>query len=288
MGILTDSYASGKERFLPLLLWATLLPSEGRGTSDFMKIVTWNVNSIKARREHVEDYLDRIAPDVLCLQELKCVDEMVPREIFESRGYFVESHGQKTYNGVLIASMAPLEDVHRGLEGGDEGQARLIAATTYGTRIVNLYCPQGSDVESPKFAYKLGFYDVLNPWLGQEIAKHKDVIALGDFNIAPHPDDVWDVEEMTDQVSYHPLEHKAWAELLALGFFDSGKPFLPSRTFTFWDYRQMSFRRKRGMRIDHVVATEELHERAVAAEVHRDERKKEKPSDHAPLMVTFE
>ena len=253
-----------------------------------MRIVTWNVNSLKARGHHVADYLDAVRPDVIGLQELKMVDEVVPREIFEERGYHLATHGQKTYNGVALASLAPLEDVETGLEGGDEGQARLIAATTAGVRVVNLYCPQGSDVDSPKFPYKLNFYEVLTRWMEGVLSRHEQTAVIGDLNIAPLPDDIWDVEEMRDKVSYHPLEHAAWAKLLSLGLHDAAKPHLPSRTFTFWDYRQASFRRKRGMRIDHVLVSEALRECVVGAEVHRDERKKEKPSDHAPLLVELD
>ena len=253
-----------------------------------MRIVTWNVNSLKARGPHVADYLDTVRPDIIGLQELKMVDEAVPLELFEERGYHVATHGQKTYNGVAIASLAPLEDVQTGLEGGDEGQSRLIAATIDGVRIVNLYCPQGSDVDSPKFPYKLHFYEVLTRWMGEVLSSHEETVVIGDLNIAPLPDDVWDPEEMKDQVSCHPLEHAAWAKLLSLGLHDAAKPFLPSRTFTFWDYRQMSFRRKRGMRIDHVLVSEALQECVVGAEVHRDERKKERPSDHAPLLVELD
>ena len=250
-----------------------------------MQLVTWNVNSLKARADHVAAYLDEHAPDVLCLQELKLPDERVPRELFESRGYTLVTHGQPTYNGVAIAARGPLEDVHRGLAGGDEGQSRLVAATYAGIRVVNLYCPQGQAVDSPKFQYKLGFFERLLGWLDEVADPGDDLLLTGDINIAPHPEDVWSVEEMTDQVSYHPLEHAAWARLVEWGLVDAARPHLEGGTFTFWDYRQGSFRRKRGMRIDHFLVSASVAERVIGAEVHIAERGKVKPSDHAPLVL---
>ena len=215
-------------------------------------------------------------------------DEEVPREIFESRGYQIESHGQKTYNGVAIASRIPMVDIHRGLEGGDAGQSRLIAATLNGIRFYNLYCPQGKEVGDEKFEYKLNFFEVLTQFLASTHKEEDYVVVAGDLNIAPLPDDVWSVEEMANQVSYHSLEHRAWAKLLALGLHDAVKPYVPSKTFTFWDYRQMSFRRKRGMRIDHFLVTSPIQERVLEASVYREERAKEKPSDHAPVEMILE
>ncbi len=253
-----------------------------------MKIVSWNVNSLKARAEHVARYLEESAPDVLCLQELKLPDERVPREIFEAQGYHLAVHGQKQWNGVLIASRTPLEDIHCGLEGGDEGQSRLVAATTAGIRIVNLYCPQGQDVESPKFAYKLAFYERLTAWLEETSALSAPLVVLGDLNIAPGPDDVWSVEDWEGQVSYTDVEHRALAKLMALGLNDATRPHLPPGTFTFWDYRQMSFRRKRGLRIDLILVNEPVLARVRGAWVDREERKKERPSDHAPVGLELD
>lgn len=252
-----------------------------------MRIVTWNVNSLNARAEHVAAYLDLHAPDVLCLQELKLPDERVPRALFEERGYHLETHGQPTWNGVAIAAREPLSDVHRGLPGGDEGQARLLAATCLGLRIVNLYCPQGQAVDSPKFAYKLAFFERLRGWLDEVADPGGDLLLTGDLNIAPDPEDVWSVEEMRDQVSFHPLEHAAWRRLLDFGLVDGARPFLPGGTFTFWDYRAGSFRRKRGMRIDHFLVTAGVARRAAGAEVHAEERARDKPSDHAPVVLTL-
>ena len=221
-----------------------------------MRVVSWNVNSLKARAEHVARYLEEKAPDVLCLQELKLVDAAVPREIFTDRGYHVESHGQKQWNGVLIASKTPLEDVHTGLPMGDMGQSRLVAGTIDGMRFVNLYCPQGQAVDSPKFPYKLGFFETLRAWIAEQHTPADPLIVLGDINVAPKPHDVWDLEKMQGVPTYHPLEHEQWAGLIDWGLHDVVEPHIEPGTFSFWDYRGMSFRFNQGFRIDHVLMTE--------------------------------
>lgn len=256
-----------------------------------MRIVTWNVNSLAARRELVELYLDAEAPDVLCVQELKLESDAVPREIFESRGYEVAIHGQPKWNGVMIASRSPLSDVHRGLPGGDAGESRLIAATIGGVRIANLYCPQGQAVDSPKFPYKLAFYDALIEWIAANHSPNDPLVVTGDLNVAPEPDDVWDVADFVDTPSYHPLEHERWRRLMAWGLTDVVKPRLPDNPkerFSFWDYRSLCFPKNRGMRIDHVLVTAPLVPRVTGAGIQRAWRKKRdglSPSDHAPVYV---
>ncbi len=258
-----------------------------------MKVVTWNVNSLNARREFVELYLDAEDPDVLCIQELKLDTDRVPTEIFEDRGYHVAVHGQPKWNGVLIASKTPLEDVHTGLPNGDEGQSRLVAATTGGIRFVNLYCPQGGSADSEKFPYKLGFYDALIDWVAANHAPTDPLVVLGDLNVAPNPDDVWDLAHFENTPSYHPLEHERWAKLTEWGLTDVVYPRLPEKPkerFSFWDYRGMSFRFNKGMRIDHILATAPLLDRIEGARVVRDWRKKKEgmtASDHAPVEATI-
>lgn len=260
-----------------------------------MKIITWNVNSLKARAELVAKFLDAHAPDVLALQELKLPDERVPRALFEDRGYHLAVHGQRQYNGVLLASKAPLEDVHRGLEGGDDGQARLVAATVEGVRFVNLYCPQGQAADSPKFPYKLRFFDRLAQWLRSQSQAADGVpgplVVLGDLNIAPRPVDVYSVEAFEGVPTFHPLEHERWRALLDLGLEDVVAPRVPEGTYTFWDYRGGAFRYGNGLRIDHVLATAPAAERVTGAWVERDWRKKRDgltASDHAPLVVELD
>lgn len=253
-----------------------------------LKLVTWNVNSLKAREDYVRHYLAQKAPDILCIQELKLEDSRVPLALFEEHGYHLAIHGQKQWNGVLIASREPITDVHRGLPDGDEGQSRLISVRTAGLRVINLYCPQGQSADSPKFQYKLGFYAALTRWLAAEVDMAEPVALVGDLNVAPGPDDVWSVEAFENVPTYHPLEHEAWKKMVALGLHDAVQPFVPPRTFTFWDYRGAAFRYDQGMRIDHLLVSEPLRERVTGAFVDRDFRKKIEglsASDHAPVGI---
>lgn len=253
-----------------------------------MRIVTWNVNSLKARQDFVSLFLDAVSPEVVCLQELKLEASKVPTELFEERGYHLAIHGQKSWNGVLIASKTPISDVVRGLPNADEGQARSIAATASGIRFLNLYCPQGQAVDSPKFPYKLRFYDALLQQLADSSAAEQPLVVLGDLNVAPRPEDVWSEEALAGIPSYHPDEHARWARLLELGLHDAVAPRVPSGTFTFWDYQGGAFHRNLGLRIDHVLVSKPLLPRVEAASVARDWRKKKQgltASDHAPVIV---
>ncbi len=253
-----------------------------------MRIVTWNVNSLKAREDFVRLFLDEVSPDVLCLQELKLETSKVPAELFENRGYHLAVHGQKQWNGVLIASKTELENVRRGLPEADQGEARAIAATTAGIRLLNLYCPQGQSVSSPQFPYKLAFFDAVKRWLEEHASPTEPLIVLGDLNVAPRPEDVWSVEAFEGIPSYHPEEHERWAELLDLGLHDAGAEHLAPGTFSYWDYRGGAFHRGMGMRIDHHLVTEPLLPRIVTVQVERDWRKKREgltASDHAPVTL---
>lgn len=255
-----------------------------------MKLVTWNVNSIKARREYVELYLDEHDPDVLCVQELKMPTEKVPLELFQSRGYEVEVFGQPRWNGVLIASKAPISSVHRGLPSVDQGQSRLIACETMGLKIVNLYCPQGQSEDSPKFIYKKQFYDRLIEWVSETYSKDDSLILTGDFNIAPRAIDVYDVNKFINVPTYHPEELTRWQQLLDWGLIDLGEKYIPEGAFTFWDYRGGSFQRNMGMRIDHFLGTHCMVQRVASAQVIRDFRKKKNgltTSDHAPVELVL-
>ncbi len=253
-----------------------------------MRIITWNVNSLNAREDFVGLFLDQVSPDVLCVQELKMEAEKVPAELFEERGYHLAIHGQKSWNGVLIASKTELTDVERGLPEVDEGQARAIAATTAGVRLLNLYCPQDQSVDSLKFPYKLAFFDGLRRWLDANADPSEPWIVTGDLNVAPRPEDVWSVEAFEGIPSYHPEEHKRWAELLDFGLHDVGAEHLEPGTFTYWDYRGGAFHRGMGMRIDHLLVTEPLLPRVATVRVEREWRTKQKgptASDHAPVTT---
>jgi exodeoxyribonuclease-3 len=248
-----------------------------------MRIVTWNVNSLKARAEHVARFLDQVSPTVLCMQELKLEDDKVPRQLFEERGYHLVHHGQRTYNGVAIASRLPMSDVMIGLPEVEEDESRVIAATLGGLRIVNLYCPQGQSVDSPKFEYKLRFYDNLIAWLRKQ--DEPDLIVTGDLNIAPRACDLFDPVGWRNTPSFHPLEHQRWQRLLDLGLLDATEDWLPEGTFTFWDYRARSFDRQLGLRIDHFLVTPSVMARVQGATVHTAVRGEEKASDHAPVRL---
>jgi exodeoxyribonuclease-3 len=254
----------------------------------FVKIVTWNVNSLNARADYVGRFLDAEAPDVLAIQELKMEAAQVPRELFESRGYHLAMHAQPRWNGVLIASKAPISDVMAGLPAAEEDEARIIAATTFGVRFVDLYCPQGQAADSPKFAYKLRFYDGLIAWLRGVVTPDAPWVVLGDLNIAPCPEDIWDPAAFAGVPSFHPEEHARWAELVSFGLRDVVVEHTTPPFFTFWDYRGGAFHRHHGMRIDHVLTTAPVAARVTDVAVPRDWRKKVEgltPSDHAPLVV---
>ena len=256
-----------------------------------MKLVTWNVNSLKARESFVADYLDEAQPDVLCLQELKLEEEAVPRELFEDRGYELAIHGQRQWNGVLIASKKPITNVVKGLPEGDDGQSRLIACQIEDLKLVNLYCPQGQAEDSPKFQYKLKFFQALRKWITEHYSPKDNLLIVGDLNIAPLKTDVWDIGEFKNVPTYHPLEHQEWKGLLSFGLEDVVHPHIEPGQFTFWDYRGAYFRENKGMRIDHMLATKSVATWVTAASIDRDARKKRKgnaPSDHAPVEATLD
>jgi exodeoxyribonuclease-3 len=255
-----------------------------------VRIVTWNCNSLNARGQLVSDFLAAEAPDVLVLQELKLETERVPVSRFADLGYHVAVHGQRAWNGVLIASRAPLGDVMTGLPAAEQGQSRVIAATTGGLRFVNVYAPQGQSADSEKFAYKLDFYDALIAWLEGQLTDPTPLVLLGDLNIAPGPGDLWDPVGWAEVPSHHPLERQRFARLQALGLVDLVASRVPPATYTFWDYRGAAFRMNQGLRIDHILGNAAVASRVVSAEVGRAWRKKRgelTPSDHAPVTVTL-
>lgn len=255
-----------------------------------MKLATWNVNSVKARHERLLAFLDRERPDVLCLQELKGVDDAFPYDAVRAHGYEAAVYGQKTYNGVAILSRLPLEDVVRGFDDGDEEdpQARLVAATVAGVRVVSAYFPNGAQVGSDKWAYKLAWMERLHAYLGRH-APADPLVLAGDFNVAP--DDALDVafpDVWRGSVLTHDAARAALARLRDRGLEDALRRVVAGPgPYSWWDYRSLGFARNDGLRIDHVYATAPLAVQVVEAGVDRDERKGDKPSDHAPVIVTF-
>jgi len=255
-----------------------------------MKIATWNVNSIRTRLERALAWLERHEPDVLCLQEIKCEDEAFPREPFEALGYHVETHGQKTYNGVALISREPAEDVVRGFPGdGPEAQARTIAATFDGLRVIDVYVPNGSSLESDKFPYKLGWLEQLSDMIEADYDPDDEVLLVGDFNIAPDGRDVYDLEAFAGQVHFHPKEHAALARLAEWGFEDLFRKHEDGAGFySWWDYRRLGFPKNRGLRIDLMLGSAPVWDRCDECVIDRDERKGTKPSDHAPVIAVLD
>jgi exodeoxyribonuclease-3 len=255
-----------------------------------VRFATWNVNSIRARSERVLAWLDQHRPDVICLQETKVDDAAFPVEPYRARGYHLELCGQPTYNGVAILSLLPLTDVSRGLGDGEEdGQCRLIAATVAGVRVLSVYAPNGQVVGSDKWVYKLRWFERLRRYLGERESLGGRLVLGGDFNVAPEPRDVHDPARWEKEVLFHPDARAALARLCDLGLADTYRLHHPEPgRYTWWDYRQLSFPKGRGLRIDHVLATAPLFERCRAAEIDREARKGKQPSDHAPLITTFD
>ena len=254
-----------------------------------MKLATWNVNSLKVRLPHVLDWLAAQQPDVLCLQETKLEDRVFPAAELAAAGYQSVCHGQKTYNGVAILSRQPLHDVRRAIDGLDDPQARLIAATVGGLRVVCGYFPNGQAVGSDKYAYKLRWLAALREQLEGELAATPELVLLGDFNIAPEDRDVHDPAAWRDQILCSDAERAAFADLIGLGLKDAFRLFEQAeRTFSWWDYRMMAHQRNMGLRIDHILVGEVLAGRCRACSIDRAPRRLERPSDHAPVVVEID
>ncbi len=254
-----------------------------------MKIATWNVNSLKVRLPHVLDWLAAQAPDVLCLQETKLEDKAFPFAEIEAAGYRAVHHGQKTYNGVAILARSDVGDIQRGIPDLDDPQARVIAATIGDLRIVCAYVPNGQAVGSDKYEYKLKWLGALKRWLAEELQRQPRLALLGvagDYNIAPEDRDVHDPKAWQGQVLCSEPERDAFRALTALGFQDAFRLFeQPERIFTWWDYRMLALQKNMGLRIDHILLSPALAPDCTACVVDKAPRKRERPSDHAPVIA---
>lgn len=254
-----------------------------------MKIATWNINSMNVRQGHVLEWLDANGPDVLVLQEIKQVTEKFPAEALADIGYQSVANGQKTYNGVAVVSRASAEDPVFEFPGFDDPQRRVLATTIDGVRVVNLYIPNGSEVGSEKYEYKLSWLATLRDFLEDELTRHENLVVLGDFNIAPADEDVYDAEKWGDAILCSPKEREALGTLIELGLTDVFRKFeQPEKTFSWWDYRAAGFRRNAGLRIDLILTSEAMTERCTASYVDKEPRAWERPSDHAPVIAEFE
>ena len=254
-----------------------------------MQVVTWNVNSVRSRKDRVAAWLESHGPDVVCLQETKTVDETFPVDAFSALGYKLALFGQKTYNGVAILARSDLTNVRRGLPGdGPDDQKRILVADVAGVTVVNIYVPNGSEVGSEKFAYKMDWLQRLRAYLDDDFDPAAPMVLCGDFNIAPQERDCHDPEEWRGKVLFHPDEHAALARLRDWGLVDAFRLHHQEEGhFSWWDYRAAAFRRNRGMLIDHLLVTGSLAARCTGVVIDRDERAGEKPSDHAPVTATF-
>jgi exodeoxyribonuclease III len=258
-----------------------------------MKIATFNINGIKARARALPDWLDSAKPDVVLLQEIKSTDETFPRELLEERGYHVETHGQKSFNGVAILSRLPLEDICRGLPGdvGDD-QARWIEATVIGKqalRLCCLYLPNGNPVPGPKYDYKLAWMQRLQARAARLLADEEAALLAGDFNIIPQPEDASRPEAWQKDALFLPESRAAWRRILNLGFTDAFR----SRTkgpghYSFWDYQAGAWNRNDGIRIDHFLLTPQCADLLVDCRIDAQIRGYEKPSDHVPVWVELD
>jgi exodeoxyribonuclease III len=258
-----------------------------------LKVATWNVNSLNVRLGHLLQWLKGEPIDVVCLQETKLTDESFPVEALNEAGYRSLFSGQKTYNGVAIllkqSTVPNVAEVQTRFAGIDDEQRRLIAATIDGIRVVCAYFPNGQAIGTDKYSYKLKWIASLHDWLRAELQRHGRLLLAGDFNIAPEPRDVHDPEAWSGQVLFSEPERAAFRALLNLGLKDSFRLFdQPGRMFTWWDYRNLAFRRKQGLRIDHILMSQELAARCSACSIKVSLRGLEQPSDHAPVIATLQ
>jgi len=255
-----------------------------------MKVATFNINGIKARTGALCDWLDEARPDVALLQEIKSTDENFPREPFEERGYNVETHGQKSFNGVAILSRLPIEDIRRGLPGDDSDiQARWIEATVMGrqtVRICCLYLPNGNPVPGPKYDYKLSWMQRLKTRAEELLQDEEPALMAGDYNIIPQSEDASRPEDWEEDALYRIESRAAWREILNLGFTDALRirNQAPGR-YTFWDYQAGAWKRNNGIRIDHMLLTPQCADLMLDCDIDAEVRGREKPSDHVPLWV---
>lgn len=251
-----------------------------------MKIATWNVNSLKVRLPQVQEWLTENPVDVLCLQETKQQDADFPDTELAAAGYRSVFTGQKTYNGVAILSREAAKDVQTGIPGFEDEQKRVISATFGDLRVVCVYIPNGQSIDSDKYQYKLGWLKALHDWLQQELVRYPKLALLGDYNIAPEDRDVHDPAAWAGNVLVSEPERAAFKSLLALGLQDSYRLFeQPEKSFSWWDYRMMAFRRNMGMRIDHILLSPPLAAQCKNCVIDKAPRKLERPSDHTPVVV---
>jgi exodeoxyribonuclease-3 len=260
-----------------------------RAPKKFMLVATWNVNSLNIRKERLLAWLADRRPDVVCLQELKGVDESFPLDEVRQAGYHAAVFGQRTYNGVAILSREEPAEVERGFgDGVEDAQARLIAATLAGVRILSAYIPNGGEVGSEKYEYKKEWLGRLKSYLERRGLLSRPMLLCGDFNIAPERQDASRPDEWEGTVLFNNEMRATFQDLLRMGLVDTFRLHQPEGNFnSWWDYRQLAFPKNNGLRIDHILASGAMAQRCTASRIDREARKGKKPSDHAPVFAEF-
>ncbi len=254
-----------------------------------MKLSTWNVNSIQARKERILAFLERESPDVLCLQETKTPDEKFPAQAFQDKGYHSYFYGQKSYNGMAFLSKQPMTHIEKGPSPFDPAFGTRVLVGQWGPiKIVNLYAVNGKELGSPQFANKEAWFQQLCTYLQQSDLTETPTLLCGDFNVAPTDLDVHEPRERVKELLLSPEERAWFASILELGFVDCFRSLYPEeRSFSWWDYRQLSFPRNKGLRIDFILANAALQKHILSCRMDRDERRGDKPSDHIPVIAEF-
>ena len=251
-----------------------------------MKLATWNVNSLTVRLPHLSSWLQANPVDVIALQELKLTDDKFPHAEVEAAGYHASVFGQKTYNGVALLSREPANDVVKNIPGFPDEQARVVTATVAGLRVVGAYFPNGQAPGSDKFGYKMQWLRALREWLREELTRHPRLVLMGDFNIAPDDRDVYDPVAWAGQIHCTDEEREHFRQLVGLGLVDAFREFeQPPKSWSWWDYRNLAFRKNQGLRIDHILVSQPLRGELRACVIDKAPRKLERPSDHAPVVA---
>ena len=253
-----------------------------------MQLATWNVNSLTVRLPQVLDWLAAHPVDALVLQETKTTDDKFPKDAIEAAGYKVSFFGQKTYNGVALLSRSEATDVVKNIPGFEDNMARVIAGTVDGVRVIGAYFPNGQAPDSDKFVYKMRWLEALRAWVADELTRHPKLVLMGDFNITVDDRDVWDPVGLKDTIHCTVEEREHFQALINLGTHDAFRLFdQAEKSYSWWDYREFAFRRNRGLRIDHILVSDALKPQVTACVIDKAPRKNERPSDHAPVVVTL-
>lgn len=252
------------------------------------KIATWNVNSLRVRLPHLLEWLNQATPDVVALQETKLEDKNFPVAEIQQAGYQVVYSGQKTYNGVALLSRVPITDVITDIPDLDDHQRRILIATINNVRVVNLYVPNGSSIDSEKYFYKLNWLEKLTAFINQQLQQYPQLVVLGDFNVAPEDRDVHDPKLWEGQVLVSERERQALQKIMSLPLYDSFRLFdQEAAQYSWWDYRMGAFRRNHGLRIDHILISQSLAAKSVSCVIDKTPRSWERPSDHTPVINIF-